>query len=51
MAQRGSGFERRDVGLGPLSAHEAVVTSGLQEGVVIARNAAGFADRSKASAR
>lgn len=51
MAQRGSGFERRDVGLGPLSAYEAVVASGLQDGVVIARNAAGYADRSKAGTR
>ncbi|HEX4566270.1 MAG TPA: hypothetical protein VH138_06535, partial [Vicinamibacterales bacterium] len=51
MVQRGGGFERRDIGLGPLSPHEAVVTSGLQDGVVVARNAASYADRSKAPAR
>jgi multidrug efflux pump subunit AcrA (membrane-fusion protein) len=51
MVQRGGGFERRDVGLGPLSPHEAVVTSGLQDGVVVARSAAGYADKSKAPAR
>jgi multidrug efflux pump subunit AcrA (membrane-fusion protein) len=39
--QRGSGFEDRAVSLGPMSAHEAVVASGLDEGAVVARNAAG----------
>jgi hypothetical protein len=38
--QRGGGFERQDVTLGPTNTHEAVVTSGLQEGVTVARNAA-----------
>ena len=34
----GSGFEARDVTIGALSAHEAVVTAGLQDGDVIERN-------------
>lgn len=38
--QRGSGFEDRAVTIGPVSAHEAVVASGLDEGAVVARNAA-----------
>jgi HlyD family secretion protein len=38
--QRGGRFERQDVTLGPQNTHEAVVTSGLQEGVALARNAA-----------
>lgn len=38
--QRGSGFEDRAVTLGAMSAHEAVVASGLDEGAVVARNAA-----------
>ena len=40
MVQRGGRMQRQDVVLGSVSAHEAVVTSGLQEGVTIARNAA-----------
>lgn len=36
--QRGAGFEDRPVAIGPTSAHEAVVTSGLDEGAVVARN-------------
>ena len=39
--QRGGRFDRQDVTLGPLNTHEAVVTGGLQEGVTVARNAAG----------
>lgn len=39
--QRGTSFEDRPVTLGPLSAHEAVVVGGLDEGAVIARNVAG----------
>jgi HlyD family secretion protein len=38
--QRGSSFEDQAVTVGSLSAHEAVVSSGLQEGAVIARNIA-----------
>lgn len=38
--RQGSGFEDRDVTLGPFSAHEAVVTDGLQEGAVVERNVA-----------
>lgn len=41
LAQRGGRLQRQDVVLGGLSAYEAVVTGGLQEGVTIARNAAG----------
>ena len=52
MVQRGGKFERRDVGLGATSAHEVVVTSGLQEGAVIARNAAaGSPDRARTPPR
>ena len=40
MVQRGGGFERQDVTVGNVGATEAVVRSGLQEGVTIARNAA-----------
>lgn len=40
MVQRGGSFERQDVAIGTIAATEAVVTSGLQEGMVIARNAA-----------
>jgi len=36
----GSGFEDRDVTIGTTSAHEAVVTAGLQEGAVVERNVA-----------
>jgi multidrug efflux pump subunit AcrA (membrane-fusion protein) len=39
-AQRGSGFEEREVVMGPVSAHEAVLTSGVDEGAVLARNVA-----------
>jgi HlyD family secretion protein len=37
--QRGGRFERQDVTVGPMNTHEAVVTSGLQEGITVARNA------------
>jgi hypothetical protein len=47
MVQRGGRFERQDVALGPVSAHQAVVKSGLQEGVVIARNAAASVEKAK----
>jgi len=43
MVQRGGRLQRQDVSIGAMSAHEANVTSGLQEGVVIARNAAAAA--------
>jgi biotin carboxyl carrier protein len=43
MVQRGGRLQRQDVTLGALSAHEAVVAGGLQEGVSIARNAASVA--------
>jgi multidrug efflux pump subunit AcrA (membrane-fusion protein) len=39
--RRGGSFERQDVTLGAMNTHEAVIHSGLQEGVTIARNAAG----------
>lgn len=38
--QRGSGFEDRTVIVGAMNAHEATIASGLDEGAVIARNAA-----------
>jgi HlyD family secretion protein len=38
--QRGSGFEDREVSLGTVSAHEAVVASGIDAGVVVERNVA-----------
>lgn len=38
--QRGGRFDRQEVTLGALSAHEAVVTAGIQEGMTVARNAA-----------
>jgi HlyD family secretion protein len=43
--QRGSGFEDRPVTLGDANAHEVVVASGLDEGVVIARNVQSRATR------
>jgi HlyD family secretion protein len=39
--QRGGRLERQDVSVGAMNTHEAVVTSGLQDGVTVARNAAG----------
>ena len=45
MVQRGGRFERQDVVLGAASTYQAVVTSGLQEGVTIARNAAAAAEK------
>jgi HlyD family secretion protein len=41
----GSSFEDRPVVLGALNAHEAVVTSGLDEGVTVARNVIAGAGR------
>jgi hypothetical protein len=41
----GSSFEDRPVVLGARSAHEAVITSGLDEGVIVARNVAAGAGR------
>jgi HlyD family secretion protein len=38
--RQGSSFEDRDITIGALSAHEAVVTAGLQEGAVLERNLA-----------
>jgi multidrug efflux pump subunit AcrA (membrane-fusion protein) len=43
--QRGSAFQDQDVKLGPLSATEAVITSGLNEGAVIARHVAARSSR------
>lgn len=43
--QRGSSFEDQTVTVGSLSAHEAVVSAGLQEGAVIARNVAAGSSR------
>jgi len=40
--QRGGKFDRQDVTVGSMNTHEAVVTAGLQEGVAVARNAAGM---------
>ena len=36
--QRGGGFERQNVSIGDMSLHQIVITSGLAEGVAIARN-------------
>lgn len=36
--QRGNSYERRDIAVGTLNAHEVVVQSGLAEGAVVARN-------------
>jgi HlyD family secretion protein len=41
MVRRGAALERQPVRVGAMNTHEAVITSGLQEGVRIARNAAG----------
>ena len=38
--RRGSSFSEQPVTLGTISAHEAVVTAGLEEGAVVARNIA-----------
>jgi HlyD family secretion protein len=38
--QRGGRLERQDVSVGAMNTHEAVIASGLQEGVTVARNAA-----------
>ena len=38
--QRGGRLERQDVSVGAMNTHEAIITSGLQEGVTVARNAA-----------
>jgi hypothetical protein len=43
--QRGSGFEDREVTVGAMSAHEAVVRSGLEEGSIVARHVARRASR------
>lgn len=51
MVQRGGRFERRDVAIGATSAHEAVVSNGLPDGAVIARNAATSAAKPKAPSR
>ncbi len=47
LVQRGGRFQRQDVSLGAMSAHEAVVTGGLQEGVTLARNAAASLERTR----
>jgi HlyD family secretion protein len=39
--QRGGGFADQSVTVGPMNAHEAVVTSGLTEGAVIERHVGG----------
>jgi hypothetical protein len=38
--QHGSRFDRQGVSLGPMNTHEVVVTNGLGEGSVVARNVA-----------
>jgi HlyD family secretion protein len=45
LVQRGGRFERQDVVLGPMSAYQAVITGGLQEGVSVARNAGTSGER------
>jgi hypothetical protein len=47
FVQRGGRLQRQDVSLGPVSAHEVVVAGGLQEGVIVARNAASSGDKTK----
>jgi HlyD family secretion protein len=39
--QRGSGFEDREVTIGRMNAHEAVIASGIEAGAVVARNVSG----------
>jgi multidrug efflux pump subunit AcrA (membrane-fusion protein) len=39
--QQGSGFQDRAIEVGPVNAHEAVVTSGIDQGAVIERNISG----------
>ena len=36
--KKGNGFEDREVNVGATNGHEAVITSGLEEGAVVARN-------------
>ncbi|MGH9371881.1 MAG: hypothetical protein ACRD15_10160, partial [Vicinamibacterales bacterium] len=36
--QRGSGFEDREVTIGAMNAHEAMIASGLEEGAIVSRN-------------
>ena len=43
--RRGSGFEDRQVEIGAMNAHEAVVASGIEEGAVISRNISARAGR------
>jgi multidrug efflux pump subunit AcrA (membrane-fusion protein) len=43
--QRGSSAEEREVTVTTMSAHEAVVSAGLDEGAVIARNVSAGSDR------
>ncbi|MCA1561878.1 MAG: HlyD family efflux transporter periplasmic adaptor subunit [Acidobacteria bacterium] len=43
--QRGSGFEDRSVTIGAMNAHEAMISAGLDDGAVVARNAAAGAAR------
>ena len=38
--QRGGRLDRQDVSVGAMNTHEAIITSGLQEGMTVARNAA-----------
>ena len=39
--ERGGRFDRQNVTVGAVNTHEAVVTGGLAEGVVVARNVGG----------
>jgi HlyD family secretion protein len=43
--QRGGRLDRQEIGVGEMNTHEAIVTSGLQEGVTVIRNAAALATR------
>ncbi len=45
--QRGSGFTDQQVTIGPMNAHEAVVTSGLADGAIVERHTAGAARGSR----
>jgi multidrug resistance efflux pump len=47
LVQRGGRLERQDVVVGAMSAYQAVITSGLQAGVTVARNASASADKAR----
>jgi multidrug resistance efflux pump len=47
LVQRGGRLERQDVVVGAMSAYQAVITSGVPEGVTVARNAAAAVEKSR----